>query len=177
MRLYINIIIVTAFFCILSSCTDETPWTQYTSKEAGFTIFMPAGAVKTDKKIGKEVIHYITWKPTSFALNKFKMFEVSYTDYPGNIGADTVMLNSLLDTAINQRKKDFNETDIVSQAISINGYRGRAFIYEVPKGNTITIVKECIAGNRRYDVTVIAKKDYPTNDEINRFFNSFQVLR
>ncbi|MCW3121669.1 MAG: hypothetical protein JWQ38_1161 [Flavipsychrobacter sp.] len=162
---------------MLSSCKDETPWAQYTNKEAGFTVFMPAHPVKSDKKAGKQVIHFITWKPTTFALDKFKLFEVSYTDFPGVVVSDSNSVNAILDTAISQRKKDFTELDVDSQPIILNGYPGRAFMYQAPRGNTITIVKECMVGNRRYDLTVIAKENYSINNEMNAFFNSFQVLR
>lgn len=176
MRSFICIAIVS--LCLfMSSCKDKTPWAQYNAKDAGFTVFMPANPVRTDKKAGKQTIHFITWKPATFALDKFKLFEVSYTDFPGVAVGDSVSRNALLDSAINLRKKDFTELDIESQPIVLNGYPGRAFMYQAPKGNTITIVKECLVGNRRYDLTVTAKKDYSTNDEMNSFFNSFQVLR
>ena len=176
MRSVCSVVIIC--LCMLTvSCKDSTKWAQYTSKEAGFSIFMPATPVKTDKKVGKQVIHFVTWKPATFALEKFKLFEVSYTDFPGINTADSASMNALLDTAISQRKKDFTELDVDSQPIVLAGYPGRAFMYDAPRGNTIAIVKECIVGNRRYDLTVIAKKNYPVNGEMNNFFNSFQVLR
>ena len=177
MRPLIQLIIICVLFCLVSSCRDQTPWAQYTAKDAGFTVFMPSKPVRTDKKTGKQVIHYVTWKPETFALNKFKLFEVSYTDYPGFVNSDSTALNALMDSSINARKRDFTDLDVESQPITLNGYPGRAFMFEADRGNTITIVKECIVANRRYDLTVIAKKDYPTNNEINSFFNSFQVLR
>jgi hypothetical protein len=176
MRVCINVVII-AVFCVLSSCKDATPWAQYTDKPGGFTIFMPGNPVRSDRKVGKQLIHAVGWKPTTFALNKFKAFEVSYTDYPGTAGSDTGRLSTLLDNTINLRKKDFTELDVESQPITINGYPGRAFFYEPPRGNTITTVKECIVGDRMYDLMVTAKKDYPVNEEMSRFFNSFQVLR
>ena len=177
MRPGTSIVIAAVSLLFFASCKDETPWAQYTSKDGGFSVFMPVNPIKSDKKIGKQTVHYVSWTPTSLALNKFKLFEVSYTDYAAGVPADTMQINTLLDTAIAQRKRDFFEGDIGSQPISLNGYRGRAFIYQPERGNTTTIVKECMVGSRRYDITVIAKKDYPTNDEINRFFNSFQILR
>ncbi len=181
MRPFFNLIVVCVSFLMvsfmISSCNNTTKWAEYTSKEGSFSVFMPADVKKTDKKYGKQVIHFVTWKPSSFALDKFKLFEVSYTDVPGAVGADTARLNILLDTSISNRKKDFTDLDVDAQPIVLNGYPGRAFIFQQSRGSTVTIVKECIVGNKRYDLTVISKKDYPTNIEMNKFFNSFHVLR
>ena len=178
MRSCINVVTIAILFVVLSSCKDETKWAQYTDKNVGgFTVWMPAGPIKSDKKVGRQLIHSVTWTPTAFGLNKFKMIEVSYTDYAADPGNDTARIAALLDTAINDRKKDFTEVDVESQAITFNGYPGRCFFYEPPRGNTITTVKECLVGHRRYDLIVTAKKNYPVNDEMNRFFNSFQALR
>ena len=110
-------------------------------------------------------------------MNKFKLFQVSYTDYPSRFATDTATLNMSLDSSINARKRDFTYLDVISQPIEINGYPGRAFILSPDKDNVVTIVKQIVANNRRFDLTVIAKKDYPTNNEVNTFFNSLQVLR
>jgi hypothetical protein len=126
---------------------------------------------------GKQTVHYVSWKPESLELNKFKLFQVSYTDCPTRFTSDANTLSIALDSSINARKKDFTELDVTSQPIEINGYPGRAFILSPDKDNVITIVKQIVANNKRYDLTVIAKKDYPTNSEVNDFFNSFQVLR
>lgn len=166
---------------LLASCGEDTSWTKYTSNEGRFSINMPAHPRKWDKKevtvFGKQTTHYITWKPSSFALDKFKLFEVSYTDASVPLSSDSAHLNMLLDSGINMRKKDFTEMDIDSQPIELNGHPGRAFIYNPPRGTTLAIVKECIVGNRKYDLTVVAKQNYPTNEELNNFFNSFQIVR
>jgi hypothetical protein len=183
MRTRIKLIISGISFFLLSSCGDDgsNTWTKYTSSEGNFTISMPAHPKKWDKKevtvFGKQTTHYITWKPTSFSLDKFKLFEVSYTDAPVRIGTDSARIGALLDSGINLRKKDFTEAEIESQVIELNGHPGRAFIYNPPRGTTIAIVKECIVGNRKYDLTAVAKQNYPTNAELNNFFNSFQVIK
>ena len=171
------------FTLVFSSCGEDSSNTmsKYTSNEGRFSINMPAHPKKWDKKevtvFGKQTTHYITWKPSSFALDKFKLFEVSYTDGPANLSYDTGRLNMYLDSGINMRKKDFTETELESQAIELNGHPGRAFIYNPPRGTTIAIVKVCIVGNRKYDLTAVAKQNYPTNAELNNFFNSFLVVK
>ena len=83
----------------------------------------------------------------------------------------------MLDSTVNMRKKDFTERDFPSEAIELNGYPGRAFIYDMPSNNTVAIVKECFVNSRKYDLMVVAKKDQGTNEEVSNFFNSFQVIR
>lgn len=180
MRIHHYIISLFAGSLLLSSCGEATKWGKYTSKEGGFTVNMPLNPKKWTKRemtiFGKRETHYITWKPSSTALDKFKLFEVSYTDANGAIPRDSLRLSALLDSGINLRKKDFTEADIEAQPIELNGYPGRAFIYDQPRGSTVAIVKICIVNNRKYDLTVVAKKNYPTNEEINTFFNSFQIF-
>jgi hypothetical protein len=180
MRERISLFII--FFCLLiASCTPPNDkWARY-SGDKTFSVLMPVQPVASDRMeatpFGRQNVHYVTWKPATMELNKFKLFQVSYTDCPSRYTSDTAKLNATLDTCINLRKRDFTENDVISEAIEIGGYPGRAFIYNPPRENVITIVKEVIANNKRYDLTVIAKRDYPTNTEIGNFYNSFQVLR
>lgn len=163
-----------------SSCsTKASKWSKYSDRN--FSINMPEKPQVYDRQeatpFGKQTVHYVSWKPESLELNKFRLFQVSYTDFPSRFTTDTATLNMSLDSSINSRKRDFTELDVISHPIEINGYPGRAFILSPDKDNVITIVKQIVANNKRFDLTVIAKKDYPTNNEINNFFNSFQVLR
>ncbi len=180
MRLSVVVLLLGAL--LIAGCAKNTQWSKYTSREGGFSIYMPSEITKSEKRevtpFGKQTTHFITWKPSSFAIDKFKLFQVSYTDCPARYTTDSAHLNSILDSCIDLRKMDFNESkDIESQVIELNGYPGRAFIYDEPRGTTIAIVKICIVNNKKYDVTVVAKKSYPTNNEIAAFFNSFQVLK
>jgi hypothetical protein len=167
----------------LSSCGGERDkWVTESVADGGFTVSIPTPIVKLDKTevtaFGKQVRHFVRWKPSSVTIDKFKLFEVSYTDCPASVLADNQLLNSKLDEAIDLRKKDFSEVDeIESQAIELNGYPGRAFFYDAPKGNTMVTVKICIAGNKLYDLVVIAKKNYATNDEAAKFFDSFKLTQ
>lgn len=143
---------------------------------------MPPNTVKSEKvevtAFGKQKVHFITWKPSTFSIDKFKLFEVSYTTCPPSLVRDSMMVDFMLDSCIRMRKLDFTEKEgIAVQNIELNGYPGRAFFFDVPNASQIVIVKECITNGRKYDLTVIANKDQGTNSEIARFFDSFQTLR
>jgi len=98
-----------------------------------------------------------------------------YTDCPARYTADSLSLNTMLDSAINMRKKDFTENEIKSEVIELNGYPGRSFIYD--NGSSTAIVKMCIVNNKKYDLTVVTNKNYATNTEVSSFFDSFTSLR
>ncbi len=173
--------IVTAAIFLLSSCTEhKKAWITYSDNV--FRVKMPekpvivtTDAVKTP--FGIQKVHTVSWKPATLELSKFKLFQVSYIDCPGSASFDSMKMNKLLDSSINWRKRDFpEETDIISQPVTINVYPGRAFILDPAREDVITIVKQVIARNRRFELIVIAKRNSPTNSEINDFFNSFQVL-
>jgi hypothetical protein len=165
---------------MLACSSEERGWKNHTVPEGNFSVDMPMPMQKAEKTeitvFGKQVRHFARWKPSSMAIDKFKLFEVSYTDCPASVLSDSFRINMVLDSAVEMRKKDFSEVDeIESQAIELNGYPGRAFFYDAPKGNTTVSVKICIAGNKLYDLVVVAKKDYAIHDEMSRFFNSFKV--
>ena len=169
-----------SFAAIFISCSSKNggAWINHKIPEGGFSVNMPADSKKTEKKeataFGQQTTHYLTWKPSSFAIDKFKLFQVSATNCPANVVTDSNLLNLMLDSAIEMRKKDFTESEVIeSQSIELNGYIGRAFFYDAPKGNTLVTVKICITSNRLYELVVISKKNYSTNTEMNNFFNSF----
>ena len=180
MRNVLKISSVLLLLCMTLSCgRDNIVWEKYTSNEGGFIVEMPTPIKKTDKKdlFWKGTTHFVSWKPSTFAIDKFKLFQVSYTDCPPGVSTDSLLLNVMLDSAIMVRKRDFTEADdIPSQNIELNGYQGRAFFFDAG-GNTQVTVKECIVNDKLYDLTVISKMNYPTNNEIGTFFNSFQAFR
>lgn len=167
----------------LASCSsEEKGWKKQSIPEGNFTVDIPSPIEKAEKNevtvFGKQTRHFVRWKPSSFAIDKFKLFEVSYTNCPAGIMTDTARLNSILDSAVEMRIKDFTEEEeIPSEAIEFNGYMGRAFFYDAPKGNTMVSVKICIADGKLYDLVSIAKKNYAVNEDMSRFFNSFRLLK
>ncbi|GAA4466205.1 hypothetical protein GCM10023093_19930 [Nemorincola caseinilytica] len=171
------------FAIVLPSCSrDDTGWKTHTIPEGNFSADMPSPVQKAEKTevtvFGKQVRHFVRWKPSSFAIDKFKLFEVSYTDCPANVLTDTFRLNMILDSAVEMRIKDFSENDIIDyQKIELNGFMGRAFFYDTPKGSTTVSVKICIAEGKLYDLVVVAKKDYAINEDMSKFFNSFKLLK
>ena len=166
-----------------SACsTEENKWALQTFNEGGFVVNMPTHIEKSEKTevtaFGKQVKHFVRWKPSSFAIDKFKLFEVSYTNSPVSDQADSGSVSAALDKAVELRKKDFSEVDIIQhQPIELNGYPGRAFFFDDNKGNSMVTVKMCIAGNKLYDLVVISKKNYSTNAEAAQFFDSFKLTK
>ena len=163
-----------------SSCSrTELEWETYTSVDGGFTVQIPKNSKRVDKvemtPFGKQTNHYIIWKPDGLQIYKIKLFQVSYTTC-SNI-SDSFSFYGMLDRSINMRVKDFTDLEIDTHPINFNGYPGRAFIYDVSDNSTIAVVKQCIVNNKRYDLAVVLKRNYETNYEVHRFYNSFQVLR
>jgi len=182
MKFTIKLISILSLAIIFASCGGNSGgWTKHVVPEGSYSIQMPADSKKSEKKettaFGAQTTHFLTWKPSAFGMDKFKLFQISYSNCPSSVSSDTNMLNLMLDSAIEMRKKDFTESEIIeSQSIELNGYQGRAFFYDAPKGNTIVSVKICIVKDKLYDLVVISKKNYATNNEMNTFFNSFTVL-
>jgi hypothetical protein len=172
--------VVAVAMMVIGSCKpSNTVWEAYTSREGGFSIIMPPNPKKVDKVLmtpfGKQAVHFIEWRPESLTIDKFKLFQVSYTGCP-SAAADSFSRQRILDSSIVMRAKDFTELDIDIHTVDLNGYFGRAFIFDVQGNNTIAIVKECIVNGKLYDITVVLKKNYATNKEVHQFFDSFKVI-
>lgn len=178
-----TIVLLLASAILFSSCGGSNgDWVDHNVTEAGFIISLPTPIIKTKKNevtpFGKKDRNFVRWKPSNFALSKFKLFEVSYVPCPAYIAGDSARMAAVLDSAVNMRINDFSEVDLIEyQSIELNGYPGRAFFYDAPKGNTLVSVKICIAGDKLYDLVAIVKKNYSTNAEVANFFNSFRLTR
>jgi hypothetical protein len=159
---------------------NKSEWAIFSSGPGAFSVNMPVKPELTQKTevtpFGKQVVHFVTWKPSAVSISKFKLFQISYTDCPQTVVADTIMTQVMLDSSIKMAKQEFSEKELSVENIELNGYPGRAFIYEA-KGNTVVIVKQCITNNRRYQLTCITRGNMGTNPEVANFFDSFQALK
>lgn len=159
---------------------NNNQWSVFTSGPGAFSVNLPGKPELTQKTevtpFGKQVVHFVTWKPSAVSISKFKLFQIAYTDCPQSIIADTIMTQVMLDSSIKMSKSEFSDKDFTVSNIELNGYPGRAFIYEA-KGNTVVIVKQCITNNRRYELTCITRGNMGTNPEVANFFDSFQALK
>ena len=182
MRNLLKLAIVCLFAVVGSSChRNNIPWDKFTSTEGAFSITMPSPVKKMDKKglsiFGKNTpTHIVFWEPSTFTIDKFKRFEVSYNDLPATIGKDSTSLALILDSAILTRRCDFTDKEPLIQNIELNGYPGRAFFFD-GDGNALLNVKVCIANDRLYEFMVVSKKNYATNNEVSTFFNSFVSIK
>lgn len=180
MRTFYSFLVMAVLALTLISCSGgKNNWSLYTSGEGGFSVKMPGKPEKSDKVIptafGKQKVNFITWKPSTLSIDKFKLFQVTFTNCPAQYVNDSVLRDYMLDSSIRMRQRDFTEkVDIASEAIELNGYPGRAFIFDGQ--GTIVNVKQCIVNGRLYDLTVISKSEQGTNAEISEFFNSFQPM-
>jgi len=109
---------IICFSFFLVSCGGKNDkWTTHNVTEGGFSVGMYAPIEKTKKTevtiFGKQERHFVSWKPSSVAIDKFKLFEVSYINCPASAIADSIQLNATLDKAIDLRKNDFSEVDVI----------------------------------------------------------------
>lgn len=173
-------ILLLCFGLVACKNNNKNEWAIYSSGPGAFSVNMPVKPELTQKTevtpFGKQVVHFVTWRPSAVSISKFKLFQVSYTDCPPAIVADTIMTQVMLDSSIKMAKQEFSEKDFPVESIDLNGYPGRAFIFEA-KGNTVVIVKQCITNNRKYELTCITRGNIGTNPEVASFFDSFQALK
>jgi predicted acylesterase/phospholipase RssA len=177
MRSYFPLLFVVLMAgCSVPEATDK--WINFTSKDGGFSVNMPAPPLLEDKAEltinGKQTVHYCTWKQTRLPNVKFKLFQVSYTNCP-SIAADQQQLNTMLDSSIKLQMTYYTDNALNVDTVKLSGYPARAFIYQDPLSRAVTICKECIANNRKYDLVVVSAKEFADDPEINDFFESFVI--
>jgi len=181
MRALHSFLAILAASVLLFSCHPTVKSERYSSNADGFSAYFPAKPVTTVKQektiFGTQAVHYVTWKPGTFDINKLKLLQVTFTDCPRSAAADSMRTAITLDSSMNLLKRDYSEFEIETHEVSMDGYPGRSFIYLDEKENSNTVVRQILANNKIYTLTAVTKKDYPANDELNSFFDKFQILR
>ena len=152
----------------------------YKNDDGAFTVLLPGKPELTAKSrmtpFGTQTVHMVKWKPSGMEIYKIKVIEIQYMNSPASLTSDTTQLNIMLDSSIKMKEKEYTEKPIHVESIEFNGYPGRSFIYNLDNDNAVAVVKQFIAYNHLYEITVTASSNQGTSTEIGDFFNSFQVL-
>jgi hypothetical protein len=159
----------------LAGCATATPdWQTFTSPEGDFSVDMPGNPVADNQESstdqGSITVHLYTVRIGN------SDYIVAYSDYPeGMIAATGVQafLDDIRNNAINNTKGKL----LAEETIELNGNPGRSLRVESPDGTGIAQARMLLVGNRLYQVFVATEKVNAETADVQRFLNSFTLLK
>jgi hypothetical protein len=154
----------------------QLQWKEFSSKEGSFTVLMPGTPMQKKTSMGGEVLS-IDGHIFKVALeNDSVSYTVCYADFPSEVAQlPTELLLSSVTSALSSQKdlKVLSEQDI-----RLGSYPGKEFRLENP-GKAIVRHRVYWVKQRVYQVAVETPVDrvQALSSDVDRFFNSFQVLK
>lgn len=154
----------------------QLQWQQFSSQEGGFTILMPGIPTQKKTSMGGEVLS-IEGHMFKVALeNDSISYTVFYADFPSEMAQlpSELILSSIASALSSQKDlKVLSEQDI-----SLGSYPGKEFRLENP-GKAIVRHRVYWVKQRVYQVAVETPldKEQALSSDVEKFFNSFQLLK
>ena len=168
---------------IFSFSNHRQDWKQVLPEGGNCSILMPASPKEIDKIINNPLYGELTAKIWTFQPEKGPdpniAYMVGYIDYPERtIHSDSIRLlknffNSSRDGAINNvQGKLLSET-----IINLSGYPGREVRVDFKNGLALIRYRYFLVRNRLYMLQVITLTENNFNASINKFLDSFNLLK
>lgn len=102
---------------------------------------------------------------------------MGYSDYPQNLttGDPQAILIELQNSAV----KGFDGKLLSERSISLNGHPGRELEIKVSDNSDTAIarLRICLVGNRLYYIYTLAPEDRASSPSVEKFLNSFKLVR
>lgn len=142
-------------------------WISYSSAAGRFGVLLPAEPRVTEQGLnigaGKLVNNVF------LALTQFAVFVVSYADFPPNASKSKSLLDNMRRGVIDGIKG----TLISSSNISHKGYPGREF--QASSDSGLYTSRIFLVNARLYQLVVVAVPGKVSDDDVQRFLNSFDL--
>jgi hypothetical protein len=154
----------------------EDKWDTYTSKDGKYSVLLPGKPEKeTEQKFESNGVE-LTMHMAMIAPSNDLVYLVAYNDYPeaAIAGADK---DSMLDGVRDGDAKTFGGKVASEKKITLGKekYPGREILIEKPDEGRVYRSRAYIAGNRLYQVVIIATKDVATNKDTDKYLESFKL--
>lgn len=163
---------------VLTACGSSAPVEPFVSKEGNFSINFPGKPeVSSDKLDGGEGGFDATMTSYSYAPDDTFAFIVAYTDITVGKFSKEESRNILKDEQIGALEsfgiKAPEEEKEMDYDANSAGLRYKA------KGSdgTYLVAQTYFIGNRMYQIEMLTMGDYPTDEEIKNFIETFKVLK
>jgi hypothetical protein len=160
----------------------DTPagWEQYTHKDGGFTVSMPAGGMpQSDPNAGA----FAGTTSEGFAAAEgTTVYAAGYSKLPAKLKKSTPdqVLDGLKDSMDKEAElKSLTVQTVSEKPVAFGKNRGRAYVFAVKVMDTeIQVHAHCyVVQDRAFMLTVAGPSVNPDSPEYRRFFDSFKLTR
>lgn len=158
-------------------------WENFTSVDGLFKVRTPGAmqhkADTVSTKIGSLVYHtYFYQEKLEKGADNF-IYMVSFVDYPSTaVHSDsTKLIDEFFAATMDQAAFSIAGDIVYHNPLTIEGYPG--YIWRINYNNSTGVIKTkaVLANNRYYSIQAVTIKELALNSAIDRFLDSFQLLR
>ncbi len=147
---------------------------KFTSEDGKFKINFPGTPKDTLQYIPTEVGN-IEMKSFTYEKSATEMFMLAYCDYPSELVKQSdseTLLQGAKEGALN---KDGAATVDLDEKITVDGNPGHFF--KAYKGSFYMVFKIFLKENRLYQILMIRDGSYPSQDAIDSYIGSFELIK
>ncbi|MBN2378456.1 hypothetical protein JXM67_01455 [candidate division WOR-3 bacterium] len=173
----ITLVVITGLLlfagCAKKEKIEEEKWTQFTSKEGGFSVLMPTEPVKdkqTTPSGGVSVDLYsfkVNYPPVEYA--------VMYNDMPFEDEITPQVVKGVFDVGRDAVIMAFSGTLLADKDITLDGNPGREFRIKT-SNNFIYTSRVYIVDNRLFQLIVTVPENVSSEEATAKFMDSFKLL-
>ncbi len=179
MRKYI---LLFAAFCLCAQVVAQD-WKKLKKEDFEFRVEFPVTpessqqSVPTD--IGPQIMDMYSGDMTGSRTTGNLFFSMIRTEYPAEYfeNADDQFEKERLDGAVNGAVTNVNGSLLSQEFVSFNGYPGREIIIGVYNNTSFLHMNVYLVDNKLYILQVIADDKKKENEERQRFFESFDLIK
>jgi hypothetical protein len=166
------VVIVLSALGVFSGWGNPSGWEQVVSREGRFRVRMPGQPRKEVRTVSSQAGPVTD---TQFLLEtKECSLGVRYADFDGP-EQQAITLEEIIRAGRNATLKQYNALFLRESDINFQGYPGKEVVAEMPKRGTAYL--RWYAVNRRiYALVYMNNRPTSSTTEVNRFFDSFQII-
>ena len=168
-------------FTLLLMCSftlQAQEWQKYKAEDLEFVSYFPGEAERSLDKVqtavGEVDMHMVSLSPTD---DKNLTYAVIQSAYPENSYdyTDETRIKNMLDGATSGAVTNVQGALIYENVVQFNGFPARDLKVEIEGG--FIYIKTILVNNKMYILQVICETDHDNNSSIERFFNSFELIK
>ena len=157
-------------------------WVEYQSYGGKFRVVAP---VEMEEKIDSVetalgvLAYHVFYAAEEGEETDNALYMVSYCDYPeGSIHSDsTELLAEFFEATMDQAAFSINGTLMYSDLSELDGFPGRMWRIDYKNKQAVIRTRAYVVNNRYYAVQVVSPYKRNLNAAVNRFLDSFQLLK
>ncbi|MBI4235202.1 hypothetical protein HY604_02790 [Candidatus Peregrinibacteria bacterium] len=175
--------LIVALFSVLlvfAGCSSQkqevTDADLYVSEEGAFKVYFESEPELDQQIVSDATLGDIPLYMFIDTITSTELFIVSYADYPQEFtdGADK---DAMLEGAANGALEGFGITfPEVSEKVALDGYNGFHFRGNSSEGFYADYYNYLV-GNRLYQLLLMKESSYPSEENVQKYIKSFQLLK